>query len=116
MAKVRIIGVPPGEAPPWVREKWVGLELPVLREGKSMQLRAVGVVTGPRTLIGQLWGRLRGRSRFANGYVVPAREAIEILAQASPEAANWWKTSTPFGREPGRMFLFQEEVCEIVAD
>jgi hypothetical protein len=28
---VRIIAVPPGEAPLWVREKWVGVELPVAR-------------------------------------------------------------------------------------
>jgi hypothetical protein len=28
---VRIIAVPPGEAPLWVREKWVGLTLPLTR-------------------------------------------------------------------------------------
>ena len=26
---IRIVGVPPGEAPLWVREKWLGLELPL---------------------------------------------------------------------------------------
>src|SRR5712664_1703512 len=26
---IRIFAVPPGEAPAWVREKWVGLELPL---------------------------------------------------------------------------------------
>ena len=28
---VRIVAVPLGEAPLWVREKWVGLELPLTR-------------------------------------------------------------------------------------
>ena len=28
---VRIIAAPPGEAPLWVRQKWVGLDLPVAR-------------------------------------------------------------------------------------
>lgn len=28
--KIRIIKVPSGEAPEWVREAWVGLEIPTL--------------------------------------------------------------------------------------
>ena len=28
---VRIVAVPPGEAPLWVRQRWVGLDLPVVR-------------------------------------------------------------------------------------
>ena len=35
---IRIIGVPPGEAPLWVREKWVGLELPLTRHSACMGL------------------------------------------------------------------------------
>ena len=33
--RIRIIAVPPEEAPAWVREKWVGLELPLARWSSS---------------------------------------------------------------------------------
>jgi len=39
--RIRVIAVPAGEAPPWVREKWVGLELPLtlLTRGRHFLLR-----------------------------------------------------------------------------
>ncbi len=35
---IRIVNVPAGEAPLWVREKWVGLELPLVRVKKTREL------------------------------------------------------------------------------
>jgi hypothetical protein len=46
---VEIVFPPAGEAPLWVREKWVGLRLPVvLREAKPVRALTAGVLTGPR--------------------------------------------------------------------
>ena len=119
MAKVRIVGVPPGEAPLWVREKWVGLELPltgISRLNKPVELRGLGVLTGPRTILGQLWSRLMGRSHYVKGYVVPVAAAVQVLDQTSPEAAKWWEANAPYALEPSRKFIFREEVCELVPD
>jgi hypothetical protein len=38
---VRIVAVPPGEAPLWVRQKWVGLDLPVVRYAAHRKLPAM---------------------------------------------------------------------------
>src|SRR3981189_3195245 len=94
---VRIIAVPPGEAPLWVREKWVGLELPLLRWRAAGTFIGFGAVSGPRTCLAQIWALLRGRSHRIYGFAVDASRAVEILARASPEAATWW-------RERGRTY------------
>ena len=42
---IRIIAAPPGEAPLWVRQKWVGLDLPVARysgQGRFLGLGEIG--------------------------------------------------------------------------
>ena len=44
-----IVGTPPGEAPLWVREEWVGLALPVkeIPPEEEGEYVAVGVLGGP---------------------------------------------------------------------
>jgi hypothetical protein len=51
---VRITSVPPGEAPPWVREKWVGLELPTIAPPRARVYSTVGTVSGPSSCLGLL--------------------------------------------------------------
>ncbi len=46
---VRIVAVPPGEAPFWVRQKWVGLELPVVRYSAHRKFLTFGVLSTPRS-------------------------------------------------------------------
>ena len=112
MAEVRIIAVPPGEAPPEVREKWVGLCLPIRRTWfgrRRRSLRTVGVLTGPRTLGGLLRAMRSGEP--IEGYAVPVLKAVAILEVAHPEAAAWWRANTPHMMQPGRLFVFPAEVC-----
>ena len=86
---VRIIAVPPGEAPLWVREKWVGVELPVARYSSACTFYAYGVLSLPRTWVAQWWGiiaragaadiRLRGGINPRGGYsfgVEPGRRGV----------------------------------------
>ena len=106
-AWVRIIAIPPGEAPDWVRERWVGLVLP-LRLAQPMRAGAWGVLTGPRTVLQQLMGALGGRAARHRGWVVDSRRAIELLEIDHPDAADWWRSHAPHMLRPGRLFLFAE--------
>jgi hypothetical protein len=111
---VRIIAIPPGEAPLWVREKWVGLELPLLCWPSARKFVAFGAVSGPRTWFAQIWALLRGRSQRIYGFAVDASRAVEILDRSSPEAAAWWRENVAELILPSRGLVFHAEVCEIV--
>jgi hypothetical protein len=113
---VRIIVVPPGEAPLWVREKWVGLELPLMRWPSARTFIGFGAVSGPRTCLTQIWALLRGRSDRVYGFVVDASRAVDILDRASPEAAAWWRENAAEFVLPTRGLIFHAEACEIVRD
>ncbi len=108
---VRITSVPPGEAPLWVREKWVGLELPICGPAIARTYRTVGVVTGPSSLPGLLFAVLRGRIQKTPGYRVSGEAALVALEEVSPDAAAWWRANAPGVLQPGRYLVFQETVC-----
>ena len=109
---IRIIAAPPGEAPEEVRRAWVGLELPLVAgETGPRAVRGVGVLSGPRTFFGQLFALLTGRSCQEYGYVIDAHQALVLLAEKAPWAAQWWRECAPHAVEPGRNFIFAAEVC-----
>jgi hypothetical protein len=114
--KVRIVGVPPGEAPLWAREKWVGLELPLGRWTSPVRTPGFGVVSGPRSILSYIWALLLGRFEMVKGYMVPADEAVNILSESSPEAATWWRTNASQLLGPNRYFLFHEQACQFIQD
>jgi hypothetical protein len=114
---IRIVAVPPGEAPEEVRRAWVGLVLPLAAgEFVPRRVRGAGVLTGPRSVLGWLLARLTGRSRYFYGYVVHAAQAVALLSEQAPGAAQWWRECAPHACRPGRCFLFAAEVCERLAD
>jgi hypothetical protein len=113
---VRIIAVPPGEAPLWVREKWVGLTLPLTHFSSAKTFVGFGVLSGPRTFLPQLLARVRGRSDRIYGFLVNAARAVEILDHASPEAAAWWRENASELVLPKRYLVFHAEVCEVVIE
>ncbi len=52
---IEIVFPPAGEAPLWVREKWIGLRLPVASpEAKPVCALTAGVLTGPKGLLAAL--------------------------------------------------------------
>lgn len=109
--KVRIIRAPAGEAPEWVREAWVGLELP-LAESDEITIETSGVLTAPSTRLGFWWARLRGRTHHTTGYVVGSARAIQLLSCSRPDAADWWRTHAPRFCGPYEQFLFDTPACE----
>lgn len=110
---IRIVAVPPGEAPLWVREKWVGLDLPAARYSGRRKFLTMGVLSLPRSVLAQWLAVFRGRAELIAGYAVEALPAVNILAHAHPEAAAWWRENTPHLIAPNRYLVFHEEVCRI---
>jgi hypothetical protein len=102
-AKIRIIAIPPGEAPFEIREQWVGLILP-LAGGMpcAWQMQTVGVLTG--TI-----------DEDTIGYPVDSNEAMTVLAEKSLEAVKWWKTNTPDLFEEGGVLVFHEHVWRLIS-
>jgi len=111
---VRIVAVPPGEAPLWVREQWVGLELPLAANTAKPQAYVTsGVLSGPLSFWQLILGHFLGRLKRASGYPVDAAEALSVLETKSPEAAQWWHENAPHLRTRRRRFLFRAEVCRL---
>lgn len=109
---VRIVAVPPGEAPEDVRQAWVGLRLPLLLfHGKSKSLKIAGVLTGPKGFLDRLATLFSGRYEQRNGYAISVLEAIAVLEGANPQAAAWWRQNAPHLVRPGKAFMFPVEVC-----
>jgi hypothetical protein len=113
--RIRIVAVPMGEAPRWVREKWVGLELPLL-VGSAHNVHTFGVLSGPRGFFSALWRLVTGHSTRRRGYAVEVDAAMSVLERAHPDAAAWWRTNAPHLFTRGRFFLFREEECRPIDD
>ena len=115
MAFLRITSTPQGEAPEWVRKWWVGLELPLVDETEEAQeLETIGVLSGARTEFGQFLEGIFDEPEIVSGYVVESLVAIEILAVASPEAANWWRVHVPDSVVSGETFIFDADAGHVV--
>jgi hypothetical protein len=115
---LRIHSTPRGEAPLWVREKWVGLDLP-LAQPKLDPLRlytGAGVLSGPKTFIAVLLAWITGKLKREAGFLVGVIPALEVLQKSNPEAAQWWRENASYLVKPGRMFLFQTDCCHVAAD
>jgi hypothetical protein len=113
---IRIIETPPGEAPEEVRQEWVGLDLPLAAgESGPRMVSGGGVLSGPRSFLGILLGLLTGRMQPAYGYIIDAPQALVLLAEKSPWAAQWWRECAPHCWELHYRFIFPAEVCTEVA-
>ena len=99
MAKVKIISIPPGQAPEWVRAQWVGIELP----------------TDDTTQQGFQCGALGGSAQNRGGYKVETQLAINALKEKGGEAgsaAQWWEDNGL--ARLGTHLVFSREVCELL--
>ncbi len=97
MAQVKIVAVPPGQAPLEVRQQWVGMVLPV----------AENLPPGTTEM-----GVLGGKPENSGGYPVETMVAIQELEKKSPEAASWWKSHVNPALMP--WLSFQRAVCKII--
>lgn len=113
--RIRIVRAPAGEAPLWVRERWVGLDLPLLLD-REVTTRGVGVLTGKGRdgLLNSIIWRLTGKTHLLRGYVVKVDDALALLAASSPEAAEWWRSEAP--HMIGRTFVFDTPACQLLGE
>lgn len=97
--KIKIIAIPPGEAPEEIRKEWIGMILPVA-ENKPPDTIQRGVVSG--------------KSSNITGYSVETEVAIEELGKKNSEAANWWKRHVNLCPFLKSWLIFSGEVCELI--
>ena len=108
-----VTSVPAGEAPSWVREKWVGLKLPLTGPLSVGVFRGSGVLTGPRNPLSSILALIARQLPRTEGYIVDALTAVRILESAHPEAAAWWKANAAHLIRPDRRFVFQKDVGHV---
>jgi hypothetical protein len=96
MLYLNISSTPPGEAPEWVREQWVGLSLPLAQQSAAPKnWPMMGVLTGHKSRVLQTLFWMLGRYPLECGYLVESRRAIEILETCHQDAATWWRQNSP---------------------
>ena len=102
---VKIVQVPVGNAPEWVRQVWLGLELPCFPVAGLLGFRQEKEIRGEPMNC--------GRSRYV--VVVPQDEALKILEAKNSKAADWWK-SQGFPKTSGdKYFCFGESEVEFIS-
>jgi hypothetical protein len=114
--KIRIVKPPVGPAPSWVRDAWVGLELPVVRGGRCKTYPTAPTLNDSRTFFGGLSLWLRGKTNPMKGYPVYAGPAVDVLAVSKPKAADWWRENAPRLLGRWQMFVFNEEACSLITE
>lgn len=112
LPRIRIVRRPEGEAPEWVRDAWIGVELVLLSPEPLTFKHTGGVLSGPRTYWACLWWRLMGRGQTVTGYVVDANEAVRCVGRVNPTAAIWWRAQAGSFVQPGQHFIFDVPACE----
>lgn len=96
---VKVTRVPRGDAPEWVRQAWVGLELPC------------HPIMGPCTSSDVVSGK---EVPVRTGVCVPHDKALAILKTANQKAFEWWKDQGYPEEAPGENFLFCEDEVQII--
>lgn len=116
MGHIKIIGMPPGEAPTRIRSAWIGLTLPLadIPHPQPNIWSTVGVLGKDRGLIAKIKRLflIPVVEQPTPSYAVTVIAAIECLRVQSPAAAVWWERHTPHLIKPGQMFCFDASCCE----
>ena len=111
-SKIRIITCPPGEAPLSVRLAWVGLELPLSKASRQLAMTS-GVISSPRDWWRRIVGLVTGSYGVQTGYMVNARDAVDLLQSKDPTAAMWWREHCAHMLDGKRQFLFPTASCQV---
>lgn len=120
MRSVRVESIPPGDAPPHIREAWLGQVLPLADTASAQP-----VICTSRSVLADrsgLWHRVTRllkrelEEQPIPAYIVNARKAVDILQQSHPAAAQWWRTHTPHMLRDDRLFSFPASCCRELPD
>ena len=97
---IRIKSRPAGNAPAEIRDKWIGLVLPVVEKTTSL---LADVMTGQMV------------TNRTGGYEILWGNAMEALASRNPETKEWWEKNVG-ARFHFPTLIFDEDCCEVVPD
>ena len=111
--RIRIVRRPEGEAPAWVRDAWIGIELDLFHP-EPVTTEGFGVLTAPKTLWSYWARRLTGRIHRFTGYIVDSHEAVRRVEMRNPTAAIWWRANAGGMVQPGQTFIFDVPACELL--
>jgi hypothetical protein len=101
--RIRIVSPPPGEPPADIRAAWVGCVLPLFARSEDPRVGR------------QVKGALSGQIKDAvPGYTVRVVDALRELERQNAQAARWWHDNVPQLMQPGKLFVFPAEACELV--
>ncbi len=92
MNLIKIVMPPAGDAPHWVKEAWVGVQIPLIR---AFDGNIVDVVSGKET-------------KDVKGF----HSAIAALRSKSPQAAIWWDVHFDF--HTLQYLIFLRDTCEVI--
>lgn len=107
--EVQIIARPPGDAPDWVRDAWIGLTL--LIDPSCPTTVSISVRYTNRNIREYLKDAPEPDEN-TGGYPIAGRHAIEMLRQTGKiEAADWWLREAPHMLDT--YFIFARHVCHI---
>ncbi len=101
MNTIRVVAIPAGEAPVWVREAWIGIILPLAKIPEGTKLFAQGVLGG------------FPHSENEGGYVVETRVAITSLkSNGKMNPVQWWESNV----DPNvlKYLQFGKRFCELL--
>jgi len=89
---IRITSRPAGGAPETIRDKWIGLVLPLQKKATEP-----GIDVTTQT-------EVQGR----DGYMVRWDVAMRILGEKHPDARDWWQRATTI--------TFEKSCCRVATD
>ena len=112
---IKIIDIPPGEAPEDVRRAWIGVVIPLARKSANpVRRRGFGVLSGPRIRLVAFVRWLVGGGSREHGYIVDAKTAFDLLASHDRVAHEWWREHTPHLFHERQQLLFHDHACEVI--
>jgi len=111
--KVMIVSLPYIDPPLWVAKAWVGLHLPVASGVQEFETRMMS--KAPNSKWRWRLAKLLRRTTNVRGYLVNVKQAVDILAQTNPEAADWWRDNRPNLMDGHSCIVFRETACRPVA-
>jgi hypothetical protein len=104
LGTIRFISPPRGGAPMWVREAWIGVEVPCLFSHDGVPPNEGDTVRDVETGL---------EVPDYPGYIVLQVLALEALEKSSPKAAKYW-ADCGFPNHPFALFLFDHSSAEVV--
>jgi hypothetical protein len=119
---IKIVSLPHGDAPDWVRQAWVGCILPCEPECGHVPVYVQSVLPKPPEKGGhrpgvEFFNKLKEPNQKVAGFSVDTKLALDVLRKKSPTAAKWfYDRGYPMDGKAFRFRADEAKVIEFVPD